>query len=124
MLKELLIIFLGGGIGSAARYGVQLTLRNFSFSAGHFPWGTFLVNLTGSFLIGLFYAFSERFHLSTELRLLLTTGICGGFTTFSTFSHDSLALLRNGSVLLFFLYVLLSVTLGLVGVLLGSWCVK
>ena len=54
----------------------------------HFPWATFTVNLLGSFLIGLFYALSERFHLPFEFRLFLTTGLCGGFTTFSTFSSD------------------------------------
>ena len=79
-MKELIYIFLGGGTGSVLRYYVQELLheRIIPYS---FPWATFTVNIFGSFLIGLFYALSTRFNLSPEMRLLLTAGFCGGFTT-------------------------------------------
>ena len=94
-MKELIYIFLGGGTGSVLRYYVQELLheRIIPYS---FPWATFTVNIFGSFLIGLFYALSARFNLSPEMRLLLTAGFCGGFTTFSTFSNDGLTLLKGG----------------------------
>lgn len=76
----------------------------------------------GSFLIGLFYAWSARFNLPTEIRLLLTTGLCGGFTTFSTFSNDGLTLLKQGYGSLFLLYVLLSIVLGILAALGGNLC--
>ena len=112
-------MFLGGGIGSVLRYGVQLLMPG-RVEACQFPWATFAVNILGSFLIGLFYALSARLSLSDELRLLLTAGLCGGFTTFSTFSNDSLALLRQGDVALCLAYIILSVLLGVGACLLGS----
>lgn len=105
MSKELIAIFLGGGIGSVLRYCVQMALheRIIPYS---FPWATFTVNILGSFLIGLFYSLSARFNLSTEVRMLLTTGLCGGFTTFSTFSNDGLIMIKQGFYGMFILYTL------------------
>ena len=94
MSKEVIYIFIGGGTGSALRYFIQLLMHE-RIVPYHFPWATFTVNLLGSFLIGLFYALSERFHLPFEFRLFLTTGLCGGFTTFSTFSSDGVGLLKG-----------------------------
>lgn len=87
-MKDLLIVGIGGGIGSIARLlsqrGVQ---RMIDLS---FPLGTFLINIIGSFIIGVVYALSERGNfLTPEIRLFLTVGFCGGFTTFSTFSYDN-----------------------------------
>ena len=82
-------------------------------SSAAFPWGTFAVNIIGCFLIGLFGSWIARHSLSPDLRLLLVVGLCGGFTTFSTFSYEALALLRNGHTGTFFMYILLSVCLGL-----------
>jgi CrcB protein len=87
-MKDLLIVGIGGGIGSIARLlsqrGVQ---RMIDLS---FPLGTFLINVIGSFIIGVVYALSERGNfLTPEIRLFLTVGFCGGFTTFSTFSYDN-----------------------------------
>lgn len=87
-MKDLLIVGIGGGIGSIVRLlsqrGVQ---RMLDLS---FPLGTFLINITGSFIIGVVYALSERGNfLTPEIRLFLTVGFCGGFTTFSTFSYDN-----------------------------------
>ena len=94
MSKEIIYIFLGGGTGSALRYCIQLLMHE-RIVPYNFPWATFTVNIFGSFLIGLFYALSERFHFPFEVRLFLTTGLCGGFTTFSTFSSDGIGLLKG-----------------------------
>ena len=112
MSKEVIYIFIGGGTGSALRYFI------------HFPWATFTVNLLGSFLIGLFYALSERFHLPFEVRLFLTTGLCGGFTTFSTFSSDGVGLLKGEFYGAFVLYTLLSIGIGLAATLAGGYVGK
>ena len=88
------IVTIGGGVGALARYvlstwvGARLGLE--------FPWGTLVVNVVGSFIIGLVMVLSlERGIVSPEVRLLLTTGFCGGLTTFSTFSYETLALMRS-----------------------------
>lgn len=112
MLKILLAIGSGSFLGGIARYLLSRGIQNLMISS--FPFGTFWVNIAGSFLIGLFFGFSERGNLSNpELRLFLTVGFCGGFTTFSTFSNENLALLRDGSFLYFSLYAGLSVFIGL-----------
>jgi len=115
MIKNLLLVGLGGGIGSIARY---LWQKWFSENYPHpFPWGTFLVNLCGCFLIGVFYAATEKTSvLSPQARLLLITGFCGGFTTFSTFAFENMNLLRSGDILYFSVYIAASVVLGIAGV--------
>ncbi|WP_418697705.1 fluoride efflux transporter CrcB [Bacteroides sp.] len=119
MSKILIAIFLGGGTGSVLRYCVQMALHE-RIVPYSFPWATFTVNIIGSFLIGLFYALSERFNLSTEIRLLLTAGLCGGFTTFSTFSNDGLLLIKQGFYGMFILYTLLSIALGIIAAFAGG----
>ncbi len=116
-------IFLGGGVGSIMRYGVQQLLHE-RIVAYSFPWATFAVNIAGSFLIGLFYALSARLSLPDEVRLFLTAGLCGGFTTFSTFSNDNLAMIQRGDVALCLLYVVLSVGLGLAACFAGASVMK
>jgi len=115
MIKNLLLVGLGGGIGSIARYLCQ---KWFSENYPHpFPWGTFLVNLCGCFLIGVFYEATEKTSvLSPQARLLLITGFCGGFTTFSTFAFENMNLLRSGDILYFSVYIAASVVLGIAGV--------
>lgn len=112
-----LAVFVGGGAGSVLRYSLGLLLRR---GDGLFPWGTFTANVLGCFLIGLFYAWSSRFQLTAEVRLMLTTGLCGGFTTFSTFSYESLQLFQQGHYLLFFTYIVASLLLGLLAAWLGT----
>lgn len=120
-MKELIYIFLGGGIGSVARYLTQIAVNEkLSPALFPFPWGTFTVNIAGSFLIGLFYSLSERFDLSFELRLFLTVGICGGFTTFSTLSNDGLSLLKGEFYGTFALYMIISIVVGILFVLVGG----
>ena len=112
MLKILLFIGSGSFLGGIARYLLSRSIQNTVITS--FPLGTFWVNITGCFLIGLIYGLSDRgTPISNELRLFLAVGFCGGFTTFSTFSNENLALLRDGSILYFSLYAGLSVFLGL-----------
>jgi CrcB protein len=86
-----------------------------------FPWGTFLVNCSGCFLIGLLYALSGKCTWMTqELRLFLITGLCGGYTTFSSFSYESISLFRQGAYSYFLLYTILSVVLGLLATVAGA----
>lgn len=119
MIKLFLAIFFGGGLGSVMRYAVQLVMHE-RIVAYNFPWATFTVNIIGSFFIGLFYSLSARFNLSEEVRLFLTAGLCGGFTTFSTFSNDNLALIREGQWLAALIYIVLSIVLGVVACLAGA----
>jgi CrcB protein len=123
MIKNLLLVGLGGGIGSIARYLCQKWFsENYPYP---FPWGTFLVNLFGCFLIGIIYAASEKsIALSPQTRLLLITGFCGGFTTFSTFAFENMNLLRSGDVLYFSIYIVASVALGIAGVFAGIAMIK
>ncbi len=123
MIKNLLLVGLGGGIGSMARYLCQ---KWFSENYPHpFPWGTFVVNLLGCFLIGIIYAASEKSSaLAPQTRLLLITGFCGGYTTFSTFAFENMNLLRSGDILYFSLYTVGSVVLGIAGVFAGIAMMK
>ncbi len=124
-MKELICVFFGGGIGSLLRYAVQLLMNNrFAAASLAFPWATFVVNIAGSFLIGLFYALSTRLNMPSDIRLLLTTGLCGGFTTFSTFSNESLSLLRQGLYATFAIYAGLSLALGILAAFLGAMSVR
>ena len=118
-----LIVFLGAGIGGAGRHGVNVLMARL-FGTG-FPLGTFTVNVVGCFLMGViagFFAF--RGHLPQEARLFLTTGILGGFTTFSAFSLDAALLWERGEGGLAALYVAASVVLTLAGVAAGLATVK
>jgi fluoride exporter len=118
MFRTILIVGLGGFIGSILRYLSQLAAGKI-FSPS-FPMGTFIVNLLGCFIIGVVFAMSEKGNLLTaEMRLFLAVGFCGGFTTFSTFSNDNLMLLKDGSILLLLANIVGSVLLGIVAVYLG-----
>ena len=116
-MKSFLFVFLGGGVGSCLRYLISVLWRSYRHHAclpdTLFPWPTLVANVLGCLLIGYFYAHAPSWHLKPETTLLLTTGLCGGFTTFSTFSWESLHLLHTGHTLLFILYVTLSLWLGL-----------
>lgn len=113
MLKSITLIGLGGAIGSIFRFLVTTFVEGRILPIS-FPYGTLIVNVTGCFAIGIIYAFSDKLNLSPELRGFLATGICGGYTTFSAFSYQSINLIRDGHTIQFFTYVLGSVVLGLV----------
>jgi CrcB protein len=117
MLKELLWVGAGSCLGGMARYGVSLLLRS---ASGGFPWGTFVVNVAGCLLIGLLWGWSSRQgSMPASVNLFLSVGLCGGFTTFSTFSKESLSFLQSSQLSSFLLYVLLSLLLGIAAVALG-----
>lgn len=112
MIKTLIFVGTGGFLGSVSRFLVSKAMQNYNPSA--FPWGTFTVNIAGCLLIGLIYGFSEKSSLLTPgLKMFLAVGFCGGFTTFSTFANENIALLRDGEFFYFFLYTALSVLLGI-----------
>jgi len=119
-----LLVALGGAIGSVARY---LMGGWFASRLGPaFPYGTFAINISGSFIIGLFLAFAERrASLSPYWRLFFAVGFVGGYTTFSTFEYEAVRLLQDDELLLGALYVAGSVVTGafgvLAGIVLGSW---
>ncbi len=118
MIKHVLLVGLGGGIGSMARYLCQ---RWFSLHYPHtFPWGTFSVNMLGCFLIGLLWGVHYRsFDSNESWKLFLMAGVCGGFTTFSAFTLESIGLVKENKPFLFLAYVASSVILGLAATLIG-----
>jgi len=123
MGSNILIVGLGGGAGSILRYLCQKWI-NESYQH-NFPLATFMVNVFGCFLIGALYALGEKGNiLSPQTRLLLITGFCGGFTTFSTFAFENMNLLRTGDNFYFLLYAIGSVVLGIAAVYIGSLLIK
>jgi CrcB protein len=123
MVKSVITVGLGGFIGTVARF---LISRYFQVHVNSvFPWGTFIVNIAGSLLIGFILGLSEKGELFTpETRLFLTVGICGGFTTFSTFSNDALMLAKEQDWMRFVVYSSLSFFLGLFAVYSGRIIAK
>lgn len=118
MLRSLIIVGAGSFAGGALRY---LTSQLMKPVSDGFPFGTFCVNIIGCFLIGLLYGlFAKYSSTSSDWCLLLTTGLCGGFTTFSTFCNESVSMAQNGNWGTLALYIGGSVALGLLAVLLGS----
>lgn len=121
MVKILYIAF-GGAVGAVLRYGVSgLSLR---FLPAVFPYGTMIVNLIGSFVIGFLWGISEAVLIAQHIRLMIFIGVLGSFTTFSTFSLESFNLLRDGEYIYFALNVILSVLLGLILVFAGYFLAR
>lgn len=115
-LAAVVAVATGGAVGSVARYLVALL---FTPTTSAFPYATLLVNVIGSFLLGVLSRLFEAPDHNQLLRLALTTGLCGGFTTFSTFSAETLALLQQGRTGRALVYIALSLTLGLGAAALG-----
>ena len=113
MIRNILIVALGGAVGSACRYLIT------KIADTSFPWATFSVNILGSLLIGLLIGWLNRGILSPEMKLLLVSGFCGGFTTFSTFANESFRMLKTGEIFLFFFFLGASVVIGVLAVWLG-----
>ena len=123
MLKSILLVGIGSFFGGALRYAVSVFMKSL---CGHgFPWATLLVNLVGCFAFGVIFALFGKFSSSGNAWcLLLTTGVCGGFTTFSTFANESVQMLQNGNLGGFVGYVATSLIAGLALVALGYWIIK
>jgi fluoride exporter len=119
-MKNLLLVMLGGGIGAATRYGVNLLAAR--AWGPYFPWGTLTVNLTGCFLIGLLVALADRGRfLTPEMRLLLITGFLGAMTTFSTFSLETVNAVRADLTLRPIINIAVNNVGGLTLTLFGLW---
>src|SRR5664279_725758 len=113
-----LVVFLGGGIGAALRHGINLAIARLLGTA--FPYGTLMINITGSFIMGVVAAyFAFKGDASQHWRLFLTTGILGGYTTFSAFSLDAALLYERGEMGMAALYVIASVTISIIGLFTG-----
>jgi len=118
MFRNILLVGIGGFLGSVARYMVSRLNLNVDFFS--IPIGTLVVNITGSYIIGFLTGISEKSELlNAEWRLFLMVGICGGFTTFSSFTNENLMLMHNGQFFTVFLYTGLSILLGFLMVYLG-----
>ncbi len=115
-MSHFLIVFLGGGLGSICRFGIGLLLSRYIVT---FPLGTIVANAISCFLLGMLLSWSIKGELATPYRLLLATGFCGGFSTFSTFSAESLQLLQEGHLYFAFLNIAGSLVIGLLFVFLG-----
>ena len=118
MIKNLLLVLLGGGFGSVARY-----LLSYFFTKNNetqFPWATFIANSIGCLIIGLLFGYIQKNNLQNEtLKLLLITGFCGGFTTFSTFSLENIQFIQNQNYNLAIIYTLSSIFVGFLAVIIG-----
>ena len=121
-MKNFLLVFIGGGFGSGLRYIIG---RYLSSSLGSFPVGTFTVNIIGSLLIGLILGYAAKENsLNQNQVLLLATGFCGGFTTFSAFAHENFQLLKTGDIMQFSIYTISSIVVGLIAVFIGIYIAK
>lgn len=119
-MKQLLLVFVGGGLGSSLRYLLSSYLNNNTF-----PYGTLTVNVVGSLIMGILLGELLRNHnLSTSLLLFLATGFCGGFTTFSAFAFENFEFLKNGDYTNFMLYTFGSLALGMAAIFVGIWLSK
>ncbi|RKE90825.1 fluoride efflux transporter CrcB [Ichthyenterobacterium magnum] len=121
-MKQLLLVFIGGGFGSVLRYLIGKYLNN---PESGIPYGTFAANILGSLLIGLILGLAAKNDTLTQNQtLLLATGFCGGFTTFSTFAYENHVLLKSGDFTSFAIYTIASFVIGFLAVFFGMYLVK
>lgn len=122
MIKNILLVGFGGFLGSILRYVTYLAIDKRFEST--FPLSTFAVNVIGSLLLGLIVGWSLKGTISDPMRLLLAVGLCGSFTTFSTFAMENLNLLTNKELLTSFVYIAASIVVGVGAAFVGQWLVK
>jgi CrcB protein len=121
-MKQLLLVFIGGGFGSVLRYGIG---KYFNSTTTGIPYGTFAANILGSLLIGIILGLAAKNNaLSQNQTLLLATGFCGGFTTFSSFAYENHVFLKSGDFTSFALYTIASFVVGFMAVFLGLYLTK
>ena len=122
LFKQALLVFIGGGLGSVARYLISLKFNNFESAI---PYGTLLANILGSLLIGLIFGYSTKSGILNENHsLLLATGFCGGFTTFSTFAYENHLYVKSGDYFGMLPYISISFVFGIAAVFLGLYLAK
>ncbi len=121
-MKIILAIGIGSCIGGISRYLISLFIQNKFLST--FPYGTLSVNLIGCLLIGLVFGISEKTMIAVEWRMFLVTGLLGGFTTFSSFSNETVGLIRDGQYWPAFMYISFSVVIGLLATFTGISLIK
>lgn len=117
-MGTLLSVAVGGALGAMARYGVGGWIQSLTRSG--FPWGTLVINVTGSLALGFLVVWLQATAAAPELRAFLTIGVLGGFTTFSTLSYEAVAMLQDGDLARAAMYALGSLALGLLGALGGA----
>ena len=118
-MKSFLLVFLGGGLGSSLRYLVSSAINQYSKVL---PFGTFTANILGCLLIGMILGYAQRENtLTSNQTLLLATGFCGGFTTFSAFANENLELIKNGEIFNFSVYTIGSILVGVLAVFIGFY---
>jgi CrcB protein len=119
----ILAVALGGGVGAVIRFFVASTIQSAAWPG--YPWGIFVVNITGGFAMGLIVELSAlRMQLTPEMRAFLTTGVLGGYTTFSTFSLDSVLLIERGNYGSAAIYIVGSTLLSILALFAGLWLVR
>lgn len=117
-MKTILYIALGGGLGSVLRYLTSLGMAKYFHS--NFPYGTFVANVVGCLLIGLFFGYFEKQNtLSQDLKFFLITGLCGGYTTFSTFSNENIQLMQTNQMGTALLYTASTILIGFTATWMG-----
>jgi CrcB protein len=118
MIRAVILVGVGGGIGSIFRYLTATLVNKYIQTA--FPWAIFTANILGCLLVGLLLGFFERHQLTNpDLKYLFVTGFCGGYTTFSTFAAENVSLFQSGNTLTAFLYIAASILVGLLAVWVG-----
>jgi CrcB protein len=118
MMMNLISVAIGGALGTLARYGLGIWISGKWIH--DFPLHTFLINIAGAFLLGLLNTlFVDKLTVTPELRLALTVGLLGGFTTFSTFGYETVMLMKDGNILIAGAYTLCTIILGFFGIFLG-----
>lgn len=121
-MKQILFVFVGGGFGSVLRYAIGKYLNNTNTGI---PYGTFAANILGSLLIGIILGLAAKNNtLSQNHTLLLATGFCGGFTTFSSFAYENHMFLKSGDFTSFAIYTIASFIIGFMAVFFGMFLVK
>ncbi|RYD99659.1 MAG: fluoride efflux transporter CrcB [Sphingobacteriales bacterium] len=122
MLRSILLVGAGGAAGSILRFLVGIWIGK--YNSGPYPWATFWVNITGSLAIGLLLGYFSRQPDQANLKLLLVTGLCGGFTTFSAFTAEHITLLQQGHQQLAMVYIFSSVVAGMLAAWLGLYLAR
>ena len=121
-MKNILLVFVGGGFGSVLRFIIGKYLNS---AEDGIPYGTFLANILGSLIIGIILGYAlKNDTLSSSQTVLLATGFCGGFTTFATFAYENHVFLKSGDFMSFALYTIASFVIGFLAVFLGLYLTK